>query len=350
MKVLHVINSMIVGGAETLLKDAIIGIKQKYPDLEQYLVTLYGGGKMLDPIMDIVLYKDLKVNNYNFLYKVFEFNQFIKDHQIDVVHAHLYDAMILARLSVPNSVKLLYTYHSGLHHPKSNDYSWIRSRLDRITYRKKHIAIFVSEAVKTCVICGVYIKGPSYVIYNFTSLKFNFQYKLKNDQTLKLVSVGNLRTAKNHENSIEILASLINYPVCLDIYGNGSLQGELEKQIKRKKAKVKIITNSFLTSEILCQYDLFFMSSFQEGMSVALIEAMTSGLPSLLSNIDSFRETGKNSAIYFDLNSIDDAKDKLLNLLQNKNQLRQMSLNAKELSTKYSFSLYFDKIMELYTI
>jgi glycosyltransferase involved in cell wall biosynthesis len=348
MKILHVINSMIVGGAETLLKDAIIGINEKIPEYEQHLITLYGGGKMLDPIKNIIKYKDLNVNHFNFLFKSLELRQYIKANKIDVVHAHLYDAMILTRLAIPKNVKILYTYHSGLHNPKSNDYSFLRNKLDRLTYNKNHTAIYVSDTVKNEVICGIDIKGPSYVIYNFTSTKFTQQFKYNNDNKLKLISVGNLRIAKNHKYAIEIFAELKEYPITLDIYGSGFLKEELDALIQLTGSNVNIITDAMLTSEILAKYDLFFMSSFQEGMSVALIEAMTTGLPSLLSDIDSFKETAEESALYFDLNNMDDPKSKLLYILKNKVQLKNMSLMASELSEKYSLDQYIQRTTSLY--
>lgn len=339
---------MIVGGAETLLKDAIIGIDKYYLSFEQHLVTLYGGGKILEPITNIVKYKNLNVNYYNFLFKSQELKQYIIDNKIDLVHAHLYDAMILSRLSVPKAVKLLYTYHSGLHHPKSNDYSFLRNKIDRLTYNKKHTVIYVSDTVKNEVVCGVNINGPSYVIYNFTSIKFKYQYNFNRDNMLKLISVGNLRITKNHKYAIEILASVKEYPISLDIYGSGTLKDELEELIRLKGVKVKIITNTILTSEVLSKYDMFFMTSFQEGMSVALIEAMTTGLPSLLSDIDSFKETAEDSALYFDLHNVNDPKDKLLSLLKNKLQLKNMTLTANELSKRYSFEQYLSKTTSLY--
>ncbi len=348
MRVLHLINSMIVGGAETLLKDTIIGIHENYPVFEQHLVTLYGGGRLLDPIKNIIKYKDLKVNHFNFLFKSLELRKYIIDNKIDVVHAHLYDAMILSRLAIPKNVKLLYTYHSGLHHPKSDDYSFIRNKLDRLTYRKNHTAVFVSDTVKNEVVCGVNINGPSFVIYNFTSSKFNYQYNFNLNNELRLVTVGNLRYAKNHKYAIEVLASVKDYPISLDIYGSGILKEELEELIQLKGAKVNITTNSIVTSEVLSKYDIFFMTSFQEGMSVALIEAMTTGLPSLLSDIDSFKETAGDSALYFDLNNVNDPKEKLLRLFRDKSQLKDMTIIASELSKRFSFDQYLSKMAFLY--
>ena len=89
MKILYIINSMIVGGAETLLRDTIIGINEKHPEIEVHLITLYGGGKQLEGINHIVKYKDLSVSKINFIFKSIELNKYIKKNKITLVHAHL---------------------------------------------------------------------------------------------------------------------------------------------------------------------------------------------------------------------------------------------------------------------
>lgn len=341
---------MIVGGAETLLRDAITGINLKYPSIEQHLITLYGDGKQLDSIKDIVKYKNLAVSKINFLLKSIELKKYIKENDINVVHAHLYDAMILARFAIPIRVPLFYTYHNGIHNLNSTDYSLIRKLIDRLTYNKRQYAIFVSKAVETDILMGIKIPGPSKVLPNFTSPSFCYSYDINNNNNnLKLVSVGNLRKQKNHEFSIKVMTLLKDYPVSLDIYGGGLLQKELEKLISDSGANVKLIINCIVNCETLSKYDAFFMSSTQEGMSIAVLEAMAVGLPSILSNIDSFLETAENSALYFDLENLENSKEQILKIIDNKLLLNKLSQNAEKLSNKYSLDTYLTTLYNLFS-
>lgn len=348
MKILHLINSMITGGAESLLKDVIIGFHNQYPFFEQHLITLYGGGKMLDSINDLIKHKDLGLNNFNFILKTLELKRYIKDNKIDLVHAHLYDAMILSRLGVPKNVKLFYTYHTDMHAPKKPEFSKIRLIIDKITYSKKHYAIFVSQTVKNEILNVIAIK-KAFLIPNFTKNNFLYSYKLSQDTGLKLISVGNLRDAKNYFFTLELFKKLKDINVSIDIYGSGRDYNKLNSYIETNNLKVKIFTNKKITSELLSGYDLFFMASIQEGMSIALIEALKTGLPALLSNIDSFKETAKDSAEYFELNNINDAEKKILHFINNKKDLEYLSKKTIEISHIYSEERYLNDLFKLYS-
>lgn len=349
MKVLHVINSMVVGGAETLLKDAIVGFNEQCPAIEQHLITLYGGGQQLNPILSIVKYKDLSAHPNTFLIKTLQLREYILKNKIDIVHAHLYDAMILSRFAIPSTAKLFYTYHSGIYAPFSHDYSIIRKKFDQLSYRKKHTAIFVSESVKKEILMGINLTGSSFVLPNFASSNFNKKYQFKNDNCIKLISAGNLKHTKNHEYSIKVLEKLKNYNISLDIYGSGFLYNKLQELIFKTGANVNIITDSIITADTLSKYDAFFMSSFQEGMSIALLEAIASGLPAVLSDIPSFTETAKDAAVYFDNTNTQDATDQLLKIYNNKQLLNDLSKKVQMLSDTYKLDVYLKKLVEVYS-
>ncbi len=69
-------------------------------------------------------------------------------------------------------------------------------------------------------------------------------------------------------------------------------------------------------AELCIIADAFCFPSYREGLSVALMEAMTCGLPvvcsKIRSNVDLIVE---NSGLYFDPNSIDDCKNAIEKLL-----------------------------------
>jgi len=101
-----------------------------------------------------------------------------------------------------------------------------------------------------------------------------------------LLSVGELIPRKNHISVINALKRMKNSKVHYVIAG----EGELERELKRKVAEFMMNNIHFLgyrtDIDKLCNAaDIFVMPSLQEGLSVALMEAMACGLPVIASRI-----------------------------------------------------------------
>jgi glycosyltransferase involved in cell wall biosynthesis len=132
----------------------------------------------------------------------------------------------------------------------------------------------------------------------------------------------------------------------VDIYGEGDLRNELQQQIDENKVNVHLKGRYDISSKLYNDYDLFIMTSKIEGMPVALIEALTSGMPSLLpDHLPVMKELAEDSAWYF--NSIEELAQLLENI--NKKELVFSSLRAKALSEKYSLRSYVNSLRNLYS-
>lgn len=108
------------------------------------------------------------------------------------------------------------------------------------------------------------------------------------DDDYVFVSVGELIHRKNHQIVIRALAQMktdknVKYIIC----GQGALQQDLEELIQEcgVEDKVKLLGYRTDVKEILKVSDCFIFPSKQEGLPVALMEAMASGIPVLCSKI-----------------------------------------------------------------
>jgi len=340
---------MRVGGAETLLKEAIIELNKKHPHIEQFLVTIYEEGALYKEVMPFTTQCNLGATKASFFLKLFELREFILKNNIDIVHAHLYEAMILSRLAIPKRIKLFQTYHSSMYNPRLIYYSKKRLWLDRLTSKKRFRSIFISNTVKEEICMAIPNSRNGIVIYNFNANRFTPLYEFKPEKSIRLISTGNLLSQKNHDFSIKTLSKLKHLDINLDIYGHGELEAPLLSLIKNTGARVRIINDQIMTSEILSRYDAFLMASSMEGMSIALLEAMRTGLPSILSDIPSFRETAGNAALYFDLKSEYNLAKILTNILADKKILESFSESAKKISSNYSIDKFIEKLIKEYT-
>lgn len=102
-----------------------------------------------------------------------------------------------------------------------------------------------------------------------------------------LLSVGELSDRKNHQVSIKAVSQLKNENVHLVIAGRGEKAGELEVLIKELKLENRVHLLGFRNdvAQLMKSVDIFVFPSLQEGLPVALMEAMACALPSVCSKI-----------------------------------------------------------------
>jgi len=156
-------------------------------------------------------------------------------------------------------------------------------------------------------------------------------------QTLKLVEVFSL---------IEKLTTGIN----LIIAGNGELFDETKRFIERNKLKrvflLGHVGHQRDAPDLYACSDYFIISSKYEGGEppLTLSEAMSSGLPCIVSDIPNFRIVeNANCGIVVDFNNVELAAERIIGYIKRDNS--QHSINARTYATKY---LGWEKIAENY--
>lgn len=112
------------------------------------------------------------------------------------------------------------------------------------------------------------------------------KYELKEDDIV-LLSVGELINRKNHKVIIESLAKIKNPKIHYFIAGTGELEPDLRKMIRKEALEENVHLLGFCrnVSELCNSCDIFVFPSVQEGLSMALMEAMACGKPIVASKI-----------------------------------------------------------------
>lgn len=347
MKILHINDTLERGGAETLLVNTVKAISERFPTINQTVVTLYNKGELKNELGNISYYS-LNFKLSNPVPSIFRLRKLIKKLNIQVVHSHLLHSTFLARLALPHGVGLVSTYHSVFYEPTMVTYAKYERLIDKLTYKNKFFTIFVSEAVQENITKAVNIKENYKVLVNFASPKFKYSWKFNPENELKIVMVGNLHEIKNHEIAIKALSHLPHQSISLDIYGDGGLRKHLEDIITQTNTKVRLMGITNMTSDILGKYDLYMMTSRHEGMPLSLLEALQSGMPCLLNSVSMLIETAGNASIYYNYNSLDSLVEKLTFIIKNKQLLPKLSENALVRSELYSVDNYLNALIEIY--
>lgn len=229
----------------------------------------------------------------------------IEIEHFDVIHCHTPVGGVLARLAAKNArkrgTKVIYTAHGFhfykgapiknwiLYYPVEKHMSRYTDVLITINNEDYDIAKNKFKAKKVKYIKGVGIDINRYKNDSNNNEKLNNEFDIQ-EKDVVLLTVGELIRRKNHEIAIKALKNIVAMGYDNVIYlicGNGVLQGELQDMVDEYGLNKNVIFLGYRNdvSDILKVSDIFIFPSLQEGLPVAVIEAMTSGLPIIASNI-----------------------------------------------------------------
>ncbi len=338
VNVLHIIDSLSLGGAEKVLVGAVNGL----PEFNHHIVYLRTPDTLIKNLpASAKVYKLNYKSKLDIFSCVNDLKKYIEANDIKIVHSHLFLATLIARLACNKNIKLFTTIHSlsSKNYFSQNKFTkW----LEKLTYKKRHHVIAICEEVFKDYNECIGIKGPYSILYNYVeNVYYTNDYKKMNlNGKLRLVAVGNLRAPKNYPYLIEVFKKL-PANVQLDIYGAGPLHDELQQEIEKNKLNIKLCGVREDIHNVLRQYDAFIMSSVFEGQPISLLEAMASGMPAILSDIPVLREVTNNKAIYYSLNNGDDLVQKINALLNGQINLDEFAQSnfdrAKRIADKENY-------------
>jgi glycosyltransferase involved in cell wall biosynthesis len=350
MKILHIINTLTVGGAETLLANSLAtGGLQDYA--ENTLIYFQGDSHLLDKI-------DKRVKIINLEYKGWytigtllnKIRKQIKEINPDVIHTHLNPAGWYTALVSPKRIPLIHTMH--LSYSDDADTDKPRIFFERIfLLQKKNInLITLSPLLKDDLLASVKIKGNVFVLSNFIDDVFfeNRHAPIARQKEFKLIAVGNMRNQKNYAYLLNIFRHLKGQPVSVDVYGFGDHTAFSEIAAK-ESLSVNFKGPAKNTEGLYWRYNGFIMPSKFEGFGLAAYEAMATGIPVFLSDIPAFKSLIKNNAVYFGLHNAAAAAQIILEAINGKYDLEKMAADAKKYAEEtVKRSMYSKSLIEIY--
>jgi glycosyltransferase involved in cell wall biosynthesis len=157
----------------------------------------------------------------------------------------------------------------------------------------------------------------------------------------KLIFVGRLQTTKGVYELIEIFKKIVeSHPTAsLTIVGDGDIRNKLNEIVKRYQLSEKItFTGSISYNEVFERYrssNIFVFPSKKEVFPLVSIEAMACGLPAVVSDIPSLRESTGMNAILVPPEKIDMWVEKISNLLDDENLQKTLSVKGREWARQF---------------
>lgn len=296
MRIFQLVSSLGEGGAERFVTDLCVELSSRNCDV--HLVVLESAahiGKsseyenmMIKHLKEkgVIVHINPKGTRHSVVSTTFFLRKLIKNFKPDIIHSHLLIWSVYLSLCSKGVAKTLYTQHiNWLRFPYLHKY-FIS------TFTDKYIAIcdpavssflkYIDERKVTKIINGIPIK------------KFNNNIQRnENDHQFRIITVSRLSAQKNHIYFLEALTKLISTrpdlkPIIkVSIVGDGPLREELEKYVDENELReiVELLGTRNDVDRLLLGSDLFCMPSNYEGFSIALIEALCSGLDIIATDV-----------------------------------------------------------------
>lgn len=286
INVLHIIKSLGRGGAEMLLPETL-----KLHDQERFEFHYIYFLPWKDQLVDTIRNAGGKVtclsaaNNIKILFRARAVLNYIKTHQIQLVHCHLPWAGMVGRIIFRLArVPVIYTEHN-----KQERYHFLTRWMNRLTFNWQRAAIAVSNDVAESIQKNIKPRIPVYEILNGVNTE-SFQRDVISGQRMRkelsipedAVVVGTVavfRFQKRLKEWLEVFAAAAQHNSSMVgiIVGDGPLRQEVEQHRKALGLEDKVIFAG-LQTEVKPWYnamDVFMMTSVFEGLPIALLEAMS---------------------------------------------------------------------------
>lgn len=317
MKVFHLIATLGYGGAEVFLSSLLPHLKQRGVDVS--VVSMYHDM----PLHGRLTTDGIPVHSLGHQGTIYSLRGMARSYRMlrdllirerpDVVHSHLYLPDLISRLGAPRSCHLMTTLHNKDqwwtgNHVRAAGKTWV----DRITGKCRDVRfVSVSEDVRKEAARALRIFPKRHrVIYNGIDLaRFPVGDRPRGGSPT-LVQVGRFYPQKGHAVALNAFARVLKS--CPDarlvLIGDGPLRQPLEVRV-RELGLVNAVMFAGIREDISAQLraaDIFWMPSEWEGLPMACLEAMASGLPVVATAVTGLQEAVSNGETGYLVPSGDD--------------------------------------------
>jgi glycosyltransferase involved in cell wall biosynthesis len=373
MKIVYVLNNMTIkGGLERIITFKMNYLSERNYDI--YFVTASQGDHPLSfKLSSRVKHIDLNVPFHHIykykllfsIYKRIQLNYLFKKRFINAIKEIDPDIMIATTNFLPDIVctincrakKIIESHYDSSLIASINKNDSVFKR----TYKNIRAKLIVNKIRNRCDILVTLTEGDLRqwsMITHKTVISNPISFIPKKSSPLSnkiVISVGRLEAQKGFDMLISAwkIVSDKHKDWILNIYGDGSLRDELEKQIQnlhlssscRLHPAVEEISKKYLESSI------YVMSSLYEGFPLVLMEAMTYGIPCVSFDCPfgpSEIINDKIDGVLVDPNNIEKMADAINLYIENAEERKEAGMRARMNVSRFSSDTVMNKWIELF--
>lgn len=354
MRILHVIYTHGVGGAEKYLKHLLPGLKAYDINCDLIVVCTKKTESTFAAYCKEVNGLGVKTSlivaeKYGILKTAKKVNEYLKREQICILHTHLFHADLMAALLKTffnKHIRIISTKHGyqekvlqqydPVNYKKPNDLYY---HITRYILRKIDINIAVSKAMADLYYnLGISSTQFPYIHHGITFGEFEksgspLNYRKAAQQ---LITVGRIEIIKGHHFLIDAMPEVLKvFPdVKLLVLGDGTEKGNCEGQVKAAGLQNNVEFMGFVQQpyQYISNSDVLIQPSFFESFGLVFIEGLALKTPIVAFDVPAGNEILDNERTALLVNKGDSKAlaEKIIYLLKNPDVARQIAENAYE--------------------
>ncbi|MFK5947646.1 MAG: glycosyltransferase [Methylococcales bacterium] len=294
LHILHVIESLEFGGAEKVVVHLANKLASSYK--VSICVTKRKGDLITQVNSDIKIHF-LDTGEGNSLALPVKLKKLILSEKVDIVQCHNWGIYLESTLATVLSgrAKLIHTVHGHytLFEPgfKSKVKIKIRHLLEKLASSYTFMTVPVSNSIKQYIIDDINISANSIqTIHNGIDGLVTNEFRVKDySKYIKLIIIGRLAKIKNHSLLLHAFKRSLdsNSKLRLTVVGDGPELSNLKSLTESLGLIDYVEFYGFRTDieELLLSHDIFLLSSDYEGISIAILEAMSLKMPVIATDV-----------------------------------------------------------------
>lgn len=286
--------------------------------------------------------KQLKV----YIISIFGIFKKLLRENIDIVHIHMsykgsfYRKSIIMNLCKLFKIKIIIHLHGSEFEKFYNESSWMVRKAVRFLFKRADCVLVLGEEWEKRILL---IEPSTKTIILKNSIKISEKNSNQEEEVIKFLFLGTLIKRKGLYDLIDAIKILKdnqileNYKVKFIIGGVGPEEESIKSLIKDSDLSRYIDMAGWVTGDkkekLLETSQVFVLPSYNEGLPVAILEAMSYGLPIISTRVGSIEEAVKDNINGYIINAGDELElsIKLKNLIEDRELRKQFSIQSKKI-------------------
>ena len=345
MKVLHVISSLEIGGAQRLLSDLLPIQKQQGIDVSLLVLKSEDNDfsrKVQNAGVPII---SLDVKSFRNPFLAFKVRSIIKKY--DVVHAHLVHALYICSLAARGlKTKLIYTEHSTSNNRRGKAYA---RPIEKYVYGRYNKLISISQQTQDALQDWLQSKDDRFVVINNGVDTKKFAHIHKEIIPKSLIMVSRFASSKDQETVIRAMKWL-DEDVTLRFVGDGENLGHCKKVAQDIGVvnRVQFLGARSDVAELIAKSLIGIQSSNWEGFGLTAVEIMACGKPIVATNVNGLKQVVEGAGLLFEVGDYKTLSKIIAGLINNKNQYDSMVEKSKKRAEEYNIEKTAEKYINAY--